>query len=452
MPPSFGNRAFAALVARCSSDRKSADEPELTDQEETDIVADRQRVSRQAVASAAPLAALGTLLQRQPAPPGQTDKPASFHFELGPFNSEISTHSQLAALARLTRAQLQDDLKDVPEAARASAAEKVGEWTAWIGFYLPSLDKQGDAPLNQTEVDEALKRFKEFTELQGAIVQEKQRPVLESLRQAQQDAEAAADQAEKLKPRSDDALRAAYRSGEESAIKEALHMAGTALDLGVAMHELSREISESIAHYMEIELQDVGHLTEWLIKVNKGLVAINLALALTEEKRATELEEGMRQVGLATEVFAAGAVMLGAPAHVVLYANLYVVPLTQAIIKQIEHLVDLFHEENVEWVEFSGELYRPSAEPGGDEMFHFMIDVMHANSAEDVPPITGGVKDYFLEHRGPLEEGAEEEVPTSGWWFWRKLDTTEAREWVFKHRDRVWAMFYGSMKVPDKKR
>ena len=103
-------------------------------------------------------------------------------------------------------------------------------------------------------------------------------------------------------------------------------------------------------------------------------------------------------------------------------------------------------------MEFSGELYRPSAEPGGNKMFHFMIDVMRAKSAEDVPPITGGVKEYFLEHRGPIEEGAEEEVPTSGWWFWRKLDTAEAREWVFKHRDRVWAMFYGSMKVPDKKR
>jgi ribosomal protein S21 len=396
-------------------------------------------------------AALGTVLGRQPAAPAQTDKPASFHFQLGPFNSEISTHSQLAALARLTRAQLQDDLKDLPEASRASVADRVAEWTAWIDFYLPYLEKQGDSPLKQTEVDEALKRFREFTELQGAIAQEKQRPVVEKLRQAKNDADAAAGEAEKLKPRSDDALRAAYRSGEESAIKEALHMSGTALDLGVAMHELSREISESIAHYMEVELQEVSHLTEWLTKVNKGLAAINLALALTEEKRATELEEGMRQVGLATEAFAAGAAILGAPAHMVLYANLYVVPLTQAIIKQIEHLVDVFHQENVEWVEFSGELYRPSVEPGGDAMFHFMIDVMHSKSSEEVPPITGGVKDYFLDHRGPLEEGAEEEVPTSGWWFWRKLDTAEARAWVFNHRQRVWAMFYGSMKVPEKK-
>ena len=310
--PPFGNQAFAALVSGWSSDRKKTN-----DEDETHIDADRRRVSRQTVRPAAPPAALGTLLHGQHAPPAQTVKPASFHFELGPFNSEISTHRQLAALARLTRAQLQDDLIDLPEAARAAVAEKVGEWTAWIDFYLPYLEKQGDAPLNQTEVDEALTRFKEFTELQRAIAQEKRRPVIESLRQAKHDAEAAAHEAEKLKPRSDDALRTAYRSGEESAIKEALHMAGTALDLGVAMHELSREISESIAHYMEIELHEVSHLTEWLTKVNKGLVAINLAFALTEEERATELEEGMRQVGVATEAFAAGAAILGAPAHVV---------------------------------------------------------------------------------------------------------------------------------------
>ncbi len=394
--------------------------------------------------------AVTNLLQRQQQAQARPAGPASFHFQLGPFDSEISTHRQLTALARLTRQQLQDDLSGLPESA--SVRERVAEWTAWIDFYLPYLEQHADEPLNQTEVDEALRRFQEFGELQHAIHEEKQLPVLESLRQAQRDADAAAEEVEKLKPKFDDALRAAYRTGEESAIKEALHMIGTGLDLGVAMHELSREVAETFAHWMEVELPEVSHFTEGLTKLNKGLAVINLALALTEEKRATELEEGMRQVGVATEIFAAGAAILGAPAHMVLYANLYVVPLTKAIIAQIEHLVDVFHEENVQWVEFSGELYRPSVEPGGEPMFDFMIAVMHAESVEDAPAITGGVKDYFLDHREQLEAGAGEEVPTSGWWFWRKLDTSEARDWVFTNRTRVWAMFYGSMKVPEKKK
>jgi hypothetical protein len=38
-------------------------------------------------------------------------------------------------------------------------------------------------------------------------------------------------------------------------------------------------------------------------------------------------------------------------------------------------------------------------------------------------------------------------VPTSTGWFWRRLDTGEAREWVFRHGNRVWAMVYGSMRA-----
>ena len=45
----------------------------------------------------------------------------------------------------------------------------------------------------------------------------------------------------------------------------------------------------------------------------------------------------------------------------------------------------------------------------------------------------------------------EEEVPTSGWWFWNSLDTDAARKWVFDHRQSVWDMFYGSMPVPPRR-
>jgi hypothetical protein len=62
------------------------------------------------------------------------------------------------------------------------------------------------------------------------------------------------------------------------------------------------------------------------------------------------------------------------------------------------------------------------------------------------------VQEYIFDHREKLEIGAESEVPTEGSWFWKKLDGSEGRRWLFANRKRVWAMFYGSMKVPASKR
>jgi hypothetical protein len=58
------------------------------------------------------------------------------------------------------------------------------------------------------------------------------------------------------------------------------------------------------------------------------------------------------------------------------------------------------------------------------------------------------VAEYLVEHREALEAGAGEAVPTEGWWFWRDLRSDRARNWIFRNRDRVWAMFYGNRTVP----
>jgi hypothetical protein len=44
---------------------------------------------------------------------------------------------------------------------------------------------------------------------------------------------------------------------------------------------------------------------------------------------------------------------------------------------------------------------------------------------------------YFYEHREKLEAGTEEDVPTSGALFWKKLDSDSARTWLFYHRRQV---------------
>jgi hypothetical protein len=140
------------------------------------------------------------------------------------------------------------------------------------------------------------------------------------------------------------------------------------------------------------------------------------------------------------------------PPHMSLITTLWIKPALKVITAQIGALVEKLSEVNRTAVAVTGDLMYPEAEPGGQAMFDLMVAVMHAVDASGVPAIRGRVATYLYDHRDKLEQGAEEAVPTSGWWLWQDLDSTRARTWLFNHRRRVWAMFYGSMDVPVRRR
>jgi hypothetical protein len=389
-------------------------------------------------------------IQREPGPEAPAPgAPTSIDFTLGPIQLNLTTHNELAALVRLLVGQVDSDLEGLPESS--PARERASDWQAWIRWYLPYLDRHGAEPLTPEIAAIAKDRIAQCEHIRQDITTEKQLPVLERLRQARIEAAAAAAAIEALQPKLDDGLRAAYRTGKESAIKEAVHVIGTSLELGVAMHELSREIAEGLSEWKELSLPEVGRFTEGLHLLAKGLAVLSLAFALTEEERPTELEEGMRFVGLSSEAFGAGLSVAAAPAHMVLYANVYLVPLTQVIIAQIGRLVEALHGENVAWVQVTGELGRPEVEPGGDKMFKFMKKVMNADREEEVPALVDpDIKKYLLEHREQLAVGTGEEMPITGWWWWRDIETGKARKWFFANRQTIWAMFYGRMPVNER--
>lgn len=401
-------------------------------------------------------AAVGALIQRDDnaatapqqtstAPPQQgTDTTVDF----GWFSAR--TFDMLLAGSVVLVGRLESDVKDLGEWSEKERAE---EWILWVQSWQPYLEKQGNAALTPEAATKAREYLAEYLEIRESVRAESDRRVTDQLRRARQDAEDAAKEAEKLKPKLDDALREAFRSGDESMIEKAADVSGTALDIGLSLNELSHKISEAISAAHEIEeLEAASKFTEGLNALNKGLAVVNLAFAVTGEKKTTELEEGARWIGVATTAFASLVTLAALPAHMALYADLYLAPMTKVIIEEIGKLTDTLHDLNKEWVEFSGEPMYPGAEPGGDEMFKFMVEVMHASAPEGVPSFPGEVKDFLVEQREALEAGAGEEVPTSGWWFWRKLDTKDATDWVYWHRTKIWAMFYGSMKVPEKKR
>jgi len=75
--------------------------------------------------------------------------------------------------------------------------------------------------------------------------------------------------------------------------------------------------------------------------------------------------------------------------------------------------------------------------------------VMRAGSSQDIPmPLPKEVDKFVVESREELKEGTGEEVPTSGFWFWRHSDKDKVQYWLMKNRRNVWAMLYGALEPP----
>lgn len=360
---------------------------------------------------------------------------------------DLSSYDQLVAAARFGIAQVQEDLQDAPPGHPVHT--RAAEWIEGLRAWLPYLQQQGTAPLTaaaaaqaQLHLDEGIAIREAIAEAQRAVVQREMDRVIAQAREG-------AQQVEQLKPHLNDALRAAYRSGDSSTIGSVANTIGTITDLTMGFYDLSRQTTDYIASRLEIDIPAVGRYVTALNRLNRGLAAFNLAFSLTQTQATTQIEEGMRQVNLAAGAFSSLGTLANLPVHMGLYANLYLVPSTTAIMGLMSRLTGYLQQENDIWAEVFGEPLRYGVEPGGRPMWQFMVSVMYAEDAGAVPQISDEVTEYLLEHREALEAGSGEEVPTEGWWFWQDIHSDRARRWVFRKRDRLWAMFYGNRSVPD---
>src|SRR4030095_5340299 len=110
-------------------------------------------------------------------------------------------------------------------------------------------------------------------------------------------------------------VRAAFRAGDEGLLSRVADVAGNVTDIGLGFHELARQTAEKIADLRGVKLAPVGAYVEALDKLNKGLAALNRALSLVGEKATTELEEGMRLIGVAAGAFSSVGAPRGVAAH-----------------------------------------------------------------------------------------------------------------------------------------
>ncbi|MDR3573035.1 MAG: DUF4157 domain-containing protein [Anaerolineaceae bacterium] len=248
----------------------------------------------------------------------------------------------------------------------------------------------------------------------------------------------------------EDAMRAAFLKGKSDAIADIANYVGTVTDIGMGISDLSRMIAEGVASAKGGTIPEASKYVEWLNKANKVLAGINALYILSSVQGPTEIATASNAISGAAGLFSAGATLLNVAPHIGLYADLYLVPLTVAIMDKVNaFLTSHLHQFNIYDIATGQYPSNLDAEPGGKPMFDFMVVVMHAEDESAVPqPIPAEVNKYFMSQREQVNAGAQEEMPTTGWWFWRKAEETKIESWVFEHRRNLWSMFYGSLDVP----
>lgn len=409
----------------------------------------------QQVAGNTAVARLLTSTGAEPAEPAEAAGPAAPAASVSFLSVELTTHAQVVAAARFLVEGLRIELGKTGPTDRlhGPAVEWISQVEAWFPFW----ERQGEQPLSGTVAAVARRLLDDGEQLRRDLREglsaAGRAAAQEKLAETRQAARAAAAEADRLRLKLYDAMRAAYRSDDESLLAQVLDITGNVTSIGMGLFTLERELSGVVASRLGTELAPLGRYATALGQLNNGLAAVNLALAATGDRAATELEEGSRLLGVAVGAFSSIGTLVGLPDHVGLYASVYLVPMTKAVLAGLTRLTERLHERNQDWVELLGQPLYYAAEPGGKPVWDFMVAVMHAASAADIPAIPEPVSTYFLAHRDRLElvaagTGAVDALPTGEGWHGREPASPAARVWIFERRVSVWAMLYGSTAVP----
>ena len=382
----------------------------------------------------------------------------------------VETNGQVAVMARLVIASLQDDLAGVES---ATVAAQVAEWISTVKGFIPYFDRHMGEEINPDLVPLINHQYDNLLKVRAAVQQDKLTQIKDALWREHDAALKAAEEAEALQPAFDDALRAAYRKGSSNTVKEVVSAVKGALSVGRNLQKLAADITKEIMglpvpsgtkihvdHWTSqvgksnVIIVNISKYTDMLAKLGRGFSALSVVLTIADRsKRATEAEQGMKDlsdvINISSDLISASP--LSAPPHFALYSTLYLKPALKIIAKQFGMLVENLSDYNRTSVEVTGDLMYPAAEPGGQEMFDLMIKVMHAEDESGFPALPSGVKEYLFDHREKLSAGVEADVPTEGSLFWKHFDSSAGRSWLFDNRKRVWALFYGSLNPPKRR-
>ena len=225
-----------------------------------------------------------------------------------------------------------------------------------------------------------------------------------------------------LEPKLRDMQRAGFRDGNEGGLQETADAIANVLDTGLA----AKEAIDRLTIFAE-ELQlivgqgtkggqypldlsgNVRHTVDVLERINKVYAKFQLVSAgidlLTEGKTANQ--KGHKGVAAMSTLVGAGGTLLNASAGFSLYGNLYIGPMVEGCLTLLGKLEDrLSKTSNRDYIEAGRpEMVNWSLEPGGRPMFDFMMVLMQAGSAADVPEPPKAVDAYFVDNEDDFSAG-----------------------------------------------
>jgi len=258
-----------------------------------------------------------------------------------------------------------------------------------------------------------------------------------------------------------DLMRAAFLAEKTDLLSTLYDAFASTLDNSLAINEL-REEALQVANALGLATSRVSDVISGFASLlNKVNLVLNrfaalqgyLSLAFGSGSGATEMDKGSSKLGTVVQGVGSVGSLLGVSAGFSLYVNLYLIPAATVatnaaarLVREHNHMLNRLDMANnnpdmVDW----------TVEPGGRAMWDFMVAVMGAGSPVEVPfPIPDAVGGYVVDEKERFESGTKEEVPTTGYWFWEEVDQEQLRvqSWVFRNRQSLWAMLYGSITPP----
>jgi hypothetical protein len=391
--------------------------------------------------------------QRQSPPTTDAPPAAEASLTLGPF--VIKTYDQLLAAERLLSQQLTKDSDGLPdgEPAKQRAQQAVKGAQAWEGF----LSSQGSQPLSQASVNQANLWYQEFVQCRkdiGTFLAVQARQADERIAA---DSLAADQKLQAALQAQGDVQRAAFLKKDNDLLEKIQGVAAKAALASSALIELHERANAMTGLYQTLAeqhsdeiMEKFARIAEPAHKVIASLEILQNSLKALHPEGATELDEQMNKATASLDAGVAAISLIPMCAAYTIYVSALVSVLEGVMVWVTNYVREQGHQINL--IHFSdGKLDEVdwSVEPGGRPTYDFMARVMKAGSWVDIPKdIPPEVDKFVVGSREQLEAGSGDEVPTTGFWFWRHTDKDKIREWVFTNRGNVWRMLYGSLTPP----
>jgi hypothetical protein len=403
-----------------------------------------------------PMMMMPLLVQRQPAG-AQQDAPeqAGSGVRVTMGSLQVSTYGELLAAGRLMAEQLRTDAAELPagETARTAAEELIAQAKGWE----TTLSAKAAQPLDQAAVNQATVWTDAFRTASLDVDKWKKAKARADLQRALADADAARAALEALPDQLAELQRSAFLDNKPELLEKIVHVLAPTLQVTSALLEVHEQATEVVSwlgaetsHASEL-LEKVAPIAEKAHQLVAGFEAVsNGLILLSGGEGKTELDKSMSQVSAGFGLTSAVGALSGVgTAYMVYFGAL--LSAAQSCVAVIARLArSEIHQLNL--LELSQGNYDQvdwSAEPGGRATFDFMLAVMKADDAEDIPgTIPSAVDELIVKNRESMTEGTGEEVPTTGFWFWRHTDRAKIREWLFANRRNVWNMLYGDFRPP----